>query len=130
MWGRLSCVATKRRIHTKLPHKPLAARSAFPLVLGVTGASLLWWWKTKVNTSAEEPTDTTVSEHVISHSQITADTAGKFAQDLPIFTEQDITQHRNAGNRVWVTYREGVYDITDFIESHPGFVLQKILLIC
>lgn len=23
-------------------------------------------------------------------------------------------------DQVWVVYREGVYDITDFIEQHPG----------
>lgn len=23
-------------------------------------------------------------------------------------------------NRIWVTYKKGVYDITDFVDEHPG----------
>lgn len=29
-------------------------------------------------------------------------------------------------NRIWVTYQNGVYDITDFVEVHPGG--DKILM--
>ena len=33
----------------------------------------------------------------------------------------EVTQHdgRN-GARFWITYKDGVYDITDFIKDHPG----------
>jgi sulfite oxidase len=30
-------------------------------------------------------------------------------------------------NRIWVAYKDGVYDITDFIKKHPGGS-EKILL--
>ena len=28
--------------------------------------------------------------------------------------------HDSEDKRIWVTYREGVYDITDFVPNHPG----------
>nr|CAD2177980.1 unnamed protein product [Meloidogyne enterolobii] len=47
-------------------------------------------------------------------------------KDLPIFTFEEVKQHGKDANRIWVTYKQGVYDITDFIQSHPGG--DKILL--
>lgn len=35
-------------------------------------------------------------------------------------------KHNTAANRLWVTYKNGVYDITDFVAMHPGG--DKILL--
>lgn len=31
-----------------------------------------------------------------------------------------MSKHRTIENRVWVSYKDGVYDITDFLKSHPG----------
>ena len=45
----------------------------------------------------------------------------------PWFTRADLASHDAVDNRVWVSYKEGVYDITNFILSHPGGV-QKIML--
>lgn len=45
---------------------------------------------------------------------------------LPIFTQQDVTSHRTLEDGVWVTYKGGVYDITEFVAMHPGG--DKILL--
>jgi sulfite oxidase len=36
------------------------------------------------------------------------------------FTRAEIATHKTREKRVWVTYKEGVYDITDFIDNHPG----------
>ena len=38
----------------------------------------------------------------------------------PLFTADDIAAHATAASRIWVSYRDGVYDITDFVASHPG----------
>ncbi|XP_060525796.1 sulfite oxidase isoform X2 [Cylas formicarius] len=46
--------------------------------------------------------------------------AGKFREDLPIYSLDEVDKHTANDNRIWVTYKEGVYDITDFIEGHPG----------
>jgi hypothetical protein len=40
-----------------------------------------------------------------------ADAAGK----LPEYTADQVAQHKTPKDRVWVTYKDGVYDITDFI---------------
>lgn len=45
---------------------------------------------------------------------------------LPIFTQEEVTSHRSLEDGVWVTYKGGVYDITDFVAMHPGG--DKILL--
>lgn len=45
---------------------------------------------------------------------------------LPVFTQEEVTSHRSLEGGVWVTYRGGVYDITEFVAVHPGG--EKILL--
>jgi len=46
--------------------------------------------------------------------------AGRRRPDLPDFRLNEIREHRTADRRVWVTFGEGVYDITDFMVGHPG----------
>ncbi|XP_061471465.1 sulfite oxidase, mitochondrial [Rhineura floridana] len=46
---------------------------------------------------------------------------------FPVFTRQEVARHNNEANRVWVTYGSDVFDVTDFIERHPGGK-SKILL--
>lgn len=41
---------------------------------------------------------------------------------LPEYTLDDVSKHSTLKDRVWVSYRHGVYDITDFIAKHPGMV--------
>ncbi len=53
-------------------------------------------------------------------SKKSSDEPGKFLEDLPIYTEDDVLQHGKDADRIWVSYKEGVYDITNFVESHPG----------
>uniref|UniRef100_A0A8C8SKS2 Sulfite oxidase, mitochondrial n=1 Tax=Pelusios castaneus TaxID=367368 RepID=A0A8C8SKS2_9SAUR len=45
----------------------------------------------------------------------------------PVFTRQEVGRHRSLADRVWVTYGSEVFDITDFVELHPGGP-SKILL--
>uniref|UniRef100_A0A9J7ZMI6 Sulfite oxidase n=1 Tax=Cyprinus carpio carpio TaxID=630221 RepID=A0A9J7ZMI6_CYPCA len=46
--------------------------------------------------------------------------------DLPVYTLEEVTKHRSLDSGVWVTYKGGVYDITEFVAIHPGG--DKILL--
>ncbi|XP_074028867.1 sulfite oxidase isoform X3 [Leptinotarsa decemlineata] len=46
--------------------------------------------------------------------------SGKFRENLPLYTAEEIGKHTTMDTRIWVTYKEGVYDITEFIEGHPG----------
>lgn len=45
---------------------------------------------------------------------------GEARPGLPTFTREEISKHKNLETRVWVTYKDGVYDITDFLPQHPG----------
>ncbi|KAJ3650303.1 hypothetical protein Zmor_022000 [Zophobas morio] len=40
--------------------------------------------------------------------------------DLPVYTLHEVSEHSTKEKRIWVTYKEGVYDITDFVTEHPG----------
>jgi sulfite oxidase len=35
-------------------------------------------------------------------------------------TRNEIMDHRTKQDRIWVSYKDGVYDITDFVPVHPG----------
>lgn len=39
---------------------------------------------------------------------------------LPHFGAEEVAKHKTAETGIWVTFREGVYDITEFVAGHPG----------
>lgn len=45
---------------------------------------------------------------------------GDLKNNLPFYSHDEISKHTSVNTKVWVTYRQGVYDITEFIEQHPG----------
>lgn len=53
-------------------------------------------------------------------------TAGQPKPDLPSYTLDEVLKHGSVKDRIWVTYGQGVYDITDYIDKHPGG--DKIML--
>lgn len=49
-----------------------------------------------------------------------ADTeGGSSSSSLPIFSVEDVQQHNKEGD-AWITHRGKVYDVSDFLERHPG----------
>ena len=36
------------------------------------------------------------------------------------YTYEEISEHNNNQTRIWTSYKDRVYDITDFLDSHPG----------
>jgi hypothetical protein len=52
-----------------------------------------------------------------------------FRPGLPTYTSAEVATHNTCvgGARVWVTYGDGVFDITDFVANHPGGA-DKIML--
>lgn len=48
-------------------------------------------------------------------------------EPLPQFTRAEVAQHKSKETGIWVIYKEGVYDITEFVDQHPGG-LAKIML--
>lgn len=51
---------------------------------------------------------------------------GSAMNDLPEYTWEEIRTHKTPGESVWIVMGKGVYDITRFVEMHPGG--DKILL--
>ncbi|XP_026480924.1 probable sulfite oxidase, mitochondrial [Ctenocephalides felis] len=45
---------------------------------------------------------------------------GEPRPDLPFYSMDDVTKHASMETGIWVTYRLGVYDITNFVAEHPG----------
>lgn len=41
-------------------------------------------------------------------------------KSYPLYTVDEIRKHFSIEDRIWVTYKDGVYDITDFVNEHPG----------
>nr|DBA32909.1 TPA: hypothetical protein GDO54_000658 [Pyxicephalus adspersus] len=39
---------------------------------------------------------------------------------FPTYTREDVKKHKTPHERIWVTYAGEVFDITDFVELHPG----------
>ncbi|XP_075977587.1 sulfite oxidase isoform X2 [Anticarsia gemmatalis] len=45
--------------------------------------------------------------------------AGQKKPDLPVFRAEEVSKH-DTTDSFWVTYKHGVYDVTSFLQSHPG----------
>ncbi|CAB3410273.1 unnamed protein product [Caenorhabditis bovis] len=50
----------------------------------------------------------------------------KDLEKLPLYSLDEVKKHGKSAERIWVTYKDGVYDVTDFVSMHPGG--NKILL--
>ncbi|XP_029044407.1 sulfite oxidase isoform X2 [Osmia bicornis bicornis] len=46
--------------------------------------------------------------------------SGEFKANLNTYSLEEVGKHDNKKDGIWVTYKQGVYDVTDFIEKHPG----------
>lgn len=46
--------------------------------------------------------------------------------DWPVYSRDEVASHTTPETGIWVTYLDGVYDITKFVKEHPGG--DKILL--
>ncbi|WAR04452.1 SUOX-like protein [Mya arenaria] len=51
---------------------------------------------------------------------------GSVIDGLPTYSLADVSKHKTSADGIWVTYKNGVYDISDYVKNHPGG--NKILL--
>lgn len=49
------------------------------------------------------------------------------SNDFPIFRASEVAKHTTKETGIWVIFEDGVYDITKFIQNHPGGA-DKIML--
>lgn len=78
------------------------------LILSVTSAYLVYNFKEKFNLQ-------TVKAYQKQNVQV-----GQFKQGLATYSAEEVSKHDSKVNKIWVSFREGVYDITEFVEKHPG----------
>lgn len=45
---------------------------------------------------------------------------GQLRKDMKTYTLEEVGKHDSKENRIWVTFGQGVYDITEFVDKHPG----------
>ena len=80
-------------------------------ILGLgTGLGILYW-KNKRPLYAKE---------VQKIDKIALPEAGARKKGLPQYNKGQVQDHDDEEKRIWVTYKNGVYDITDFVSKHPG----------
>eukprot|EP01137_Pigoraptor_chileana_P034313 Opistho-2@26671 len=53
-------------------------------------------------------------------SQAALNRAGRRRPDLRDIHADEVAQHKTSASGMWVIYKEGVYDVTQFVEQHPG----------
>lgn len=44
----------------------------------------------------------------------------KMKKQWPVITRKEVEKHNTMEKKVWVTYMDSVYDVTQFIANHPG----------
>lgn len=76
----------------------------------VASSALAFWLLTNSGVSADE----------------LGDVAGREKTGLPTYTAEEVAGHDTREKRIWVCYKSGVYDITNFVSKHPGG--DKILM--
>nr|XP_027234030.1 probable sulfite oxidase, mitochondrial [Penaeus vannamei]XP_027234100.1 probable sulfite oxidase, mitochondrial [Penaeus vannamei] len=96
-------------------HWVYSRNSAVAGLIGVGAGVALWL---NAHRSAEAASLLTTDQEVSAF--------GAYRDGLPEYTLDDVSKHASVKERVWVAYRHGVYDITDFIQEHPGG--DKILM--
>lgn len=45
---------------------------------------------------------------------------GQLRKDMKTYTLEEVGRHDSKENGIWITFGRGVYDITDFVDKHPG----------
>ncbi|RWS17559.1 putative sulfite oxidase-like protein [Dinothrombium tinctorium] len=45
---------------------------------------------------------------------------GEHIPGLKSYSMEEVSKHSSIEKRIWVTFKNGVYDVTDFVHEHPG----------
>lgn len=48
---------------------------------------------------------------------------------MPVYTSEEVAKHQDESSGIWISYKNGVYDITKFVQMHPGLILLILYLL-
>ena len=86
-----------------------------------------WWGWERIRTNKHLVKTASCSDQKQEAEPEESVKAGHVRPDLPCYSLDEVKKHKDTSSRIWVTYGDGVYDITDFVEQHPGGD-EKIML--
>jgi sulfite oxidase len=112
---------TNKTFHKNLISENAAIFRQIALVCGASFASFILYSALntrKVNAS----NDLSPSSALHAEEQQTKHTPQKMKE----FTREEVAKHNSKETGIWVAYKDGVYDITEFVDIHPGG--EKIML--
>ena len=113
------------RWKTKVPKGDYASVVTVGVIAGVAAFGA-WGWRRLLKTERNIVTAACAQTQELELETV-VDPAGHVRQDLPNYSLEEVKTHKDKGSRIWVTYGDGVYDITDFVDQHPGGG-EKIML--
>jgi len=114
-WSRSICLSpvtwqgNRNQKDTK-GQSPIDLTSAAVIGIGVTAGFSFWHQRNKL----------LAKELTVDDDDQILETAGKYRDGLPEYRKSEVAPHDDETKSIWVTYQHGVYDITDFVEKHPG----------
>ncbi len=115
-------ISSFRHASFSAPRK-FAYRSAFA-ALSAASAAIYTYSSLDATAQAAVPAE---SSDPAAIEAAAAARAGTVVPGLPDYTLEQVSRHKTSGDRIWVTYRNAVYDVTDFVENHPGG-MRRIML--
>eukprot|EP01006_Ploeotia_vitrea_P051313 TRINITY_DN67549_c13_g3_i1.p1 TRINITY_DN67549_c13_g3~~TRINITY_DN67549_c13_g3_i1.p1 ORF type:complete len:578 (-),score=327.18 TRINITY_DN67549_c13_g3_i1:39-1772(-) len=95
-----------------------ASKLAFAAAAAVAASGGVTLWAMMADAAeAKESKKKSKSKKSKKKSQVVP---GAYVQGLPEYTYEEVAKHKGGREGVWVTFGDGVYDVTKFIEAHPG----------
>lgn len=101
--GRFISSANYTKQQTKSSKRPYIITTAAFIITSALGLSIYTASRPKIS-----------SESSLSQLVAISETSGD------LFTRSQVREHNSLEKRVWITFGNGVYDITDFVAIHPG----------
>jgi len=91
-------------------------RWGFATALGLGGAAAFTWLEQ----------DKLKKGFLLAEAENILETTGRRIEGLKDYSIDEVGEHDSIEKKIWVTYKNGVYDITEFIPLHPG--AEKLLM--
>jgi sulfite oxidase len=123
-------IITARSFCTQVPNPPLDKKKhAWKAILAgvVASGAIVFSRNNVIDLSQDDKDDDSHRGHndnVQKSADIKTDdplySYGREVAGKPFFSAEEVSSHSRKEDRIWVTFRSGVYDVTDFIDSHPG----------